>query len=340
MTKHRLGVIGRPPRAERDKSAAPTSRASRGFAKLDLSGRESAREAAEPALAEEAGSTVRDALDYARTWARRPAVVLTAGALFGCGLGFLLGVRVGSGDERVAFAATVPQVESEPLPTAETAAAGSPAQSDDEVVRERFPAVSVAAAPPPRSAPARGTPPQEIPVTAPPIAAVQTPVTTPAPGTAVPAALAVSLPAIGEADSGTVGVSAPSAGPPPAPAETRTSPPASAGAAPPARAPTSSTGGPGAADGQRLVSVLERLVQAQNAFHRQERSYAAIKVLRALGTFSEPEDVAVTVTKVDGVSFAAIAASRAHGASRCGVYLGSATPPHASLAAPGVVGCW
>ncbi len=102
--------------------------------------------------------------------------------------------------------------------------------------------------------------------------------------------------------------------------------------------PAATTGGGGAggaaaASNQSLVSELERLSVAQQAFFDENDYYAGS--LDALG-FSQAPGVRIDVIQGDALGFSAIARS---GENECAIYRGEVRSPRSYLSAPDVPAC-
>lgn len=319
-----------PGQPKRPSASRPTS----GFSKLDLTGREARRESSESVPLEAAPAALAGRLASLLEPHLRPVPMLAGGLVLGFGIGVIAGLRLAPSGAHVAYAATAPATVAAAVPTADTVL--EPSATVPEQAAVRTPIEPTPPAPQPVM-PARPRPSRPVAVAVPSAAPASSPAAPAGPaagGASVPpvALAAVALPAVAAgtsgaviADSGAVGAR----GGDVSPAGTSAAAAEAAPAVPPS-----------AAESQPLVAALDALARAEATFHLEEKSFAVLKVLRVTGRFAEPADVTITVTRADGVSFAAIAAPKSGGPARCGVYLGAAPPPHPSVTAPAVVGCW
>ncbi len=92
-----------------------------------------------------------------------------------------------------------------------------------------------------------------------------------------------------------------------------------------------------------MKSDLKNFVLAQESYFADEGQYGTAANVEAAGLFTETTNVTLTSADGNATGFSATTshANLCTGAGEtCGVYVGDATKPDASLGGEGEVGCW
>jgi prepilin-type N-terminal cleavage/methylation domain-containing protein len=89
-----------------------------------------------------------------------------------------------------------------------------------------------------------------------------------------------------------------------------------------------------------MKSDLKNFVTAEESYFADFNQYGTYGNVNGAGLFTATTDVTLASTDGNATGFSATATHAAAAGKTCGVYVGTATPPDASLTVEGEVGCW
>jgi len=89
-----------------------------------------------------------------------------------------------------------------------------------------------------------------------------------------------------------------------------------------------------------MKSDLKNFVTSNESYFADYNTYGTEANVRAAGLFAATTDVTLVSTDATATGFSATATHAAAAGKTCGVYVGDATSPDASITVEGEVNCW
>jgi prepilin-type N-terminal cleavage/methylation domain-containing protein len=89
-----------------------------------------------------------------------------------------------------------------------------------------------------------------------------------------------------------------------------------------------------------MKSDLKNFVTANESYFADYNTYGTYGNVEAAGLFTSTTDVTITSTDAVATGFSATATHAAAAGKTCGVFVGTAASPDASLTVEGEVNCW